>query len=927
MAGLQIVAPSVVNAAPGRQVVLATNGRPRATIVVPKNATGFESQAADELRHHVELIAGATLPRTEVGGKSRTPITIYIGRACPDPVSFVPGFDGESDAFRLQITDDTIQLASNPGSRGVLNAAYELLEQAGVQWLIPGPSGTAVPPGKIAKVSVQDESVIPAYESRILQPTRYNGAMPEGVDPLEAAAWMRRNRLAGSLLGRHGIPMLPPADKATEPELFMHDTDGRVLNQLDVSHPEVLRRAIAAARELLAGEPDTKYLSMGPVDGLGFGESEWDAGDIDPLGGILSVTDRYVKFYNLILEDIQADYPDVGIAFYAYIALDRPPVREIPNPRLLPLFAPILVDRVHSMGDRDGYERRYFKRQVERWRDLGLQWGYRGYSYNLADPGVPFSPLPQIAEEHPLLRELGASISIRIEGLHSWGHDAPGYYLLAKLMWDPTLVVEPIVDEFFDASYGPSANDMRRYFSRLESAISSAAITAGNIYDFPAILDEDLIDKLDADLADAESTARDSGRADVSDRILITRKAFEFGRHLLDAIRAWRSFEFAEAKRLYDLAVGLADEAAASSPVAIYPNRRNYLGRFWGDQMNQAAELTEGGREIVARLPQEWMILLDSNDVASNDEVWAAGVDTRTWRSADTVEKSWTRQGLRYYKGTAWYQCKVHVPDEYRDRELFLWLGTVDETARAWVNGHELEVTRGGGSLKPQEFNATGRVVAGDVNEITIKVANASLNEIGTGGIMGPSLLWAGGNVSADDVRLMPRKRLVEPIRLSQPKVQKSPPDAEWMAQLPDMWKAYADPYGKAVSELGLWEAGLSTDGWLDVDVVNSPLEEQGFAYYRGGMAYRMTTLPASVDDLDGCRLWIAGAYGEVRVWANDEELTVVGAGNMGTPWEFDLSGTPVREDSNAIVISATGSFDGDRPGSITGPVYIYKPS
>ncbi|NDL55681.1 DUF4838 domain-containing protein [Phytoactinopolyspora sp. XMNu-373] len=365
---------------------LVDKGRPRAVIVVAGDATEKELLAADELQTHIELITGATLPiSTGVSGVSAVPI--YVGQACPDPIADdLEPVEGSGDSFRLIVGPSAIQMAG-VDENGTLFAAYELLEQLGIRWLMPGPHGTVAPESTTLKAAIQDTVQIPTFASRQMHfVDNYLSTLPPGVDRYEGVDWARRHRLRGTSWNAHGIPLLPPANSTTEPELFMSE-NGQPTAQLDVSHPEVLRRAIAAARALLAENPDLRFLRMGPADGHGFGTSDWDAGDYDTLAGLPSVTDRYIKFFNLVLDDVQQDYPDVGLAFFCYDTYMLPPVREIPNRKIVPALAPINVDRMHTAADPAGWERRYFLRLADRWSELVDAWSYRGYLFNLADPG------------------------------------------------------------------------------------------------------------------------------------------------------------------------------------------------------------------------------------------------------------------------------------------------------------------------------------------------------------------------------------------------------------------------------------------------------------------------------------------------------------------------------------------------------------
>ena len=46
-------------------------------------------------------------------------------------------------------------------------------------------------------------------------------------------------------------------------------------------------------------------------------------------------------------------------------------------------------------------------------------------------------------------------------------------------------------------------------------------------------------------------------------------------------------------------------------------------------------------------------------------------------------------------------------------------------------------------SFQPFEFEATGALRAGAANTVAVRILNEELNEIGTGGITAPVMLWS----------------------------------------------------------------------------------------------------------------------------------------------------------------------------------------
>jgi hypothetical protein len=84
------------------------------------------------------------------------------------------------------------------------------------------------------------------------------------------------------------------------------------------------------------------------------------------------------------------------------------------------------------------------------------------------------------------------------------------------------------------------------------------------------------------------------------------------------------------------------------------------------------------------------------------------------------------------------------VHSKFKGETIHLWLGGVDDQADAWINGQKLECLAKGAAPcgRPWEFDATGALRFDAENVIVIKVTNRALNELGTGGLTGPAMLW-----------------------------------------------------------------------------------------------------------------------------------------------------------------------------------------
>ena len=366
--------------------------------------------------------------RSSRRAKSRQGWRRFSSAAAPDSVlGQIPRQGKDSDGFALVVDAKRICLRG-VSPEGTLFAAYELLEQLGVRWFMPGELGTVIP--KAATVGLRRQTTIqsPSFGARWMDADK---------------TWCRRMRLGGPYFpSSHGLPGLQESDVAalmkTKPEVFALVGGRRTASQACLSNPETLRIVVEATKKALRVDPTSPWIGMGPNDGSDFCQCEkcraLDAGDWDPFSNEPSMTDRYLWFFNRVLDGIKDEFPDKKIGFYAYHTYMRPPRKVKPNPRIVPALAPIALCRIHGPNNPVCPEKSYYRWLVQEWGKVLPELYDRGYWFNLADPGFPFPMMHCLREQIPLGKELGIK-GWRVETLNHWAAESPSLYVAAKLMW------------------------------------------------------------------------------------------------------------------------------------------------------------------------------------------------------------------------------------------------------------------------------------------------------------------------------------------------------------------------------------------------------------------------------------------------------------------------------------------------------------
>jgi hypothetical protein len=742
---------------PAPAATLVLDGKPVAVVVLPADANDTEKLAARELVAHVEQMSGAKLDTATVApkdvdafvAKARADgkVPVLIGRtAWPRLEQVVHAKSKTPGTFALRATRDLALVAGI--DQGTYYGVCELLEQQGVRWFMPGDLGTVIPERKTVAVAEQETVQAPSFPSRWFQ-------MPD-------KDWQVRVRCGGPTFpGAHGLPGVPPFK--TDPELYALVGGQRVARQHCVSNPKVLDavvKEVTARRKKGLGP----VIGMGPNDGRGFCECDrcrtLDGGDFDPFSNEPSVTDRYVWFFNQVLERLPPEYRDTKLAFYIYHSYMRPPVKWKPDPRITGALAPIALDRVHGFSNPVAPEKTYAKWLYREWGQRIPELYDRGYWSNLADPGFPFILVHRLRDEIPACHALGVK-GWRVETFPNYGPQLPSMYVAAKLMWDHTADVDALMQDFAEKFFGPAAEPMGKYVALMDAALRDSDHNTGSAWDtphhYPAALRKQARALLD------EGAKRTAGKGVYERRVRLVTETFDMLEAFVAMLAHRAAGDFVTAQADLEKLDAVANKLMAYKPVPMLSAGRfstyvNYMNRFFRPCTEQGYKRVTGGNERAAVAADEWDFLTDPQRVGEAIGLWRADVRGGNWQKVKTSTSSWSNQGLRYYKGLAWYRQTVDVADKFAGKRLFLWCGGVDEKAKVWVNGKAVGISPGA-AFYPFEVDATDAVRPGK-NVITICVVNDVVNELGTGGIVAPVLLYA--PAAGKDAKLENRRLLGE---------------------------------------------------------------------------------------------------------------------------------------------------------------------
>ncbi len=477
-------------------------------LVSPKvfgNPDSSALYAAKELRYYLGRMTAASLPLAADGGKENA---ILVGDASGLDVSGC-----SDDGFVIESSGNTVRL--DGGCRGVLYAAYELLERLGVRFFTPTCEKVPTMPGAvIPDLSLKAE---PKFEyrahnyaavrqnPRFSAKLRFNGSVDGGAIPA---------RLGGSMnygLFVHSFERLIPTSEfgTTHPEYFAlvdgrRVTTGGGRTQLCLTNPDVIRLLTERTREFLLAHPGCRLMSLSQNDWGGNCQCEncrkTDGEEGSPSGTLL-------RAVNAVAEALEGEFPDVIFDTLAYV-YSRPAPHITRNRhnvcvRLCSIECCFChpfdgcSDEKRSVRRPDG-TRSSFITDLRDWGKICDRMYIWDYTTCFAHYPTPHPNWRVLQRNAQLMAENNVKgVFEQACGASRGGVDFNEMraYLISKLLWDPDCDLAAHRREFMDYYYGSAAPALDAYLDLLCDTAEANDHVGFNDNPVHRFLEEDMLEK------------------------------------------------------------------------------------------------------------------------------------------------------------------------------------------------------------------------------------------------------------------------------------------------------------------------------------------------------------------------------------------------------------------------------------------------
>lgn len=457
-------------------LVLVQEGQSDYVIVTSADALPAERTAATELQNFLREVTGAELPiqlESEVAAGARQ-VLVGPGTRLKELAPEVDWPALGSDGIVLKTVGPHLILAGGR-PRGTLYAVYTFLEEiVGCRWWTATES--FIPHRPTLEVPELDRTYVPKL--------RYREAFYRGAFDSPFAARLKCNghfaRIPPEYGGHYTLlgwchtfyRLLPPEKYFAEHPDWYSEINGRRTAegaQLCLTNPQMRAELVRQALEWIRQAPEAGLISIAQNDWGGRCQCE-SCRALEEQEG--SPSGPLIHFVNAVAEEIEKEYPNFLVETLAYQYTRSAPQRVKPRHNVIVRLCSIECSFSQPLGS--GPQNESFRRDVEAWSAIAPNLYVWNYVTNFANYLLP----------HPNMRSLAADIRFFVDhrtiGLFEQGDAGSSCgdfvelraWLLAHLMWDPSLDENQLIAEFLAGYYGPAAPFLKSYLDLVHDAVA-----------------------------------------------------------------------------------------------------------------------------------------------------------------------------------------------------------------------------------------------------------------------------------------------------------------------------------------------------------------------------------------------------------------------------------------------------------------------
>lgn len=451
-----------------QDIILADRGVSQYRIVIPSSPVPDENRAAEVFQDYLLQITGAALPviSADKNGKG-IPYEIILGQnERLDRLGIEIDFNelGE-DGFIIR-TDSLRLIIAGGSKKGTLYGVYTFLEKY-LDCRMYSPAVKVVPEKERIILGKINDMQVPAIKYRTIH---YRSTWDQEYADWHKLSHDARGERTAWGLWVHTFNHLVPPDIyfSDHPEYYALRNGRRIPTQLCLTNPDVLRITVQNLRKDMAKNPDALYWSVSQNDNTACCMCEHcqalDRQEGSPSGSMISFVNRVAEHF-----------PEKIISTLAYQYTRQAPLNLRPLDNVNIMLCSIEMRRDMPFAVATDPTSRAFVKDVEDWSKIAkdiIVWDYVIQFSNLV------SPFPNL---HVLQPNLKFFVENGVTSMFEQGNRETGgefselrSYMLSKMLWDPYVDAEAVMNDFLNGYYGAAGRLVRNYIDEMMTAVLAA---------------------------------------------------------------------------------------------------------------------------------------------------------------------------------------------------------------------------------------------------------------------------------------------------------------------------------------------------------------------------------------------------------------------------------------------------------------------
>ncbi|RDY59347.1 DUF4838 domain-containing protein [Flagellimonas nanhaiensis] len=491
-------------------IVLVKNGKTNYEIVHLGSASENQYKSAEKLQSYLQKISGAKLELVDESSQTLGKNKIYIGTIKEEELT--------PHQIRIRTENDNVSIAGG-SDMATNNAVYEFLEKfLDCKWYAP--NAEEIPSLTTISLDPIDFSYIPEITTRTVHSKLFY-ENPEFADQLKVTYEAFPTYVPSARVHTFHKFMPEEVFYQSHPEYYALREGKRLPTQLCLTNEKVLEIVKDSVSALFDRHPDALVISVSQDDNQQYCQcpncNKIDVAEGSPAGTMIHFVNKVARAF-----------PDKTISTLAYQHTRKPPKIK-PEENVLITLCSIECDRSGPISEKCTD----FADDLKNWGKLTNNIRIWDYTTQFTNFLAPFPNIKTLKPNIELFRDNNAKWVFEQHSHNPSELFELRSYITAKLLWNPNLNFEELLEQFTNGYYHEAGPFVKSYVDLIHSKLSEDDDFFLFLYGDPSeafnsYLSPEMLDEYSRLFEQAESAV--ASKSEILKRVKMARMGVDYAR-------------------------------------------------------------------------------------------------------------------------------------------------------------------------------------------------------------------------------------------------------------------------------------------------------------------------------------------------------------------------------------------------------------